>query len=100
MIMAFLLSLIAIVGAEDITQDGKEWHTISTWHGTIYNSSTQTNPDVEEDNERKIEPAPQPTLDLPTDRVFIITPLVISLVVLLVLISSLQKKYYVEKVMA
>ncbi|MBE3093874.1 MAG: hypothetical protein IMZ52_02500 [Actinobacteria bacterium] len=69
------------VNAEDSTKENVKWNTISTLSGSIYNSSTV---DLhEEDNERRVEPAPQPVLDLPSNRVFIITTISISFIIIL-----------------
>jgi len=80
LMIMFLFSFTVLARAEDISQNSKEKYPIETWHGTIYNTSIPD--DHMENNERKIEPAPQPVLDLPNDRVFYITTFSISLIVI------------------
>ena len=99
LILTCLLASVEVTSAED-----RKLQRVFYANMSYSNSSVPSNIDIERDNEREIEPAPQPTLDLPTERVFIITPLVICLIVLFVLfrlkthdlnqlLTLLEKKY-------
>ena len=89
LILTCLLASAAVTSAED-----RKLQRVFYSNMSFSNSSVPSNIDIERDNEREIEPAPQPALDLPNDRVFIITPLVVCLIVLFTLSSSLRNIYY------
>jgi len=91
--LTILLCPIVVCSAKPITKDNKQWHTIQTISGTIHNSSA-INPD-EEEPELNIKPAPQPVSDLPSDRVFPITTLSISfLIILMIWSESIKWKHF------
>ena len=76
---ACLLFSVVIVNAEE--SDEREWQ--KAMGGSFsFSGNSDSNDDNHEDESKEIHPAPQPTLDLPLDRVFYITTLLISLVVM------------------
>lgn len=87
-ITMLLLSIVLVVSGESTVSEDKEWQTIGTWSGTLYNASAKSDPDIEEQDERKIEPAPQPVLDLPMTKFFYITTISISLIVLFIIVKE------------
>lgn len=70
-----LLSSVAIVNAEE-----PEWQVVDDSINSVYHGTSDN--DNHEDKSKEIQPTPQPVLDLPFDRVFYITTLLICLIVL------------------
>ena len=81
----FLCSVMTVNAEDNIKDNSRGFKTISTINGTIRNISSSGVDLHEEDNERRVEPAPLSALDLPSDRVFIITTLSISFIIILVI---------------
>ena len=73
-LLACLLYSVEIVNAEET-----ELQVIDEWSLTLHGTSDGDN---HEDKSKEIHPAPQPALDLPFDRVFYITTLLICLIVM------------------
>ena len=73
LLLCFLCS-VTVVSAEET-----KWQVIDEWSLTLHGTSDNDN---HEDKSREIQPAPQPALDLPFDRVFYITTLLICLIVM------------------
>ena len=89
LIPLFLFISVVVVNGKDTVDENGEWHMVGMWNGSFYNSSGSSAPDFEDWDERKIEPAPQPVLDLSSSRIFYITTLAISLIVLFIILNKI-----------
>ena len=79
-LLILILLLCFLCSASAVSAEEPEWQVIdNSINGTYHGTSDGEN---HEDKSKEIQPTPQPALDLPFDRVFYITTLLICLIFL------------------